>query len=168
MLLYIVRHAEAAQTEGVPKGSDSLHLTAEGRRAAARVASFAEKELGFRPDVIVSSPMSRAKETAEIVRSKLGVESEVAIEDALVWDRPVKGVYPALRQWKRAHSIAIVSHIPLIPRLLADLLAAESRIDLARGGIACVQFERGIRPGEGTLVWMLPPRQWFDGHAWES
>ncbi len=167
MLLYIVRHAEAEPAVGVPKTSDSLRLTPDGKRAMAHVAFLAARELGFHPDVVVSSPMARAVETARIVRTRLHMKSGDVVDEALAWDRPPRGVYSLVRGRKDAESVAIVTHVPLIPRLLADALGGPARVNLLRGGIACVQFEKGVGPDRGTLLWVLPPQQWFDGLVWE-
>ena len=166
MLLYIVRHAEAEKAKRARKGTDDpWHVTKAGERWAAHVTSLAQREFGFRPEAILSSPVARALETAGIVRSTLGAGSEIVIEEALQGE-DVRAVYRAAKRWNGAGAIAVVTHWPLFPRLLADLLGAESSVDLQRGGIACIQCEEGLGRGRGRLEWLLPPRQWFDGQRW--
>src|SRR2546428_14157759 len=88
MLVYIVRHGESeAPAKGKGHATKERHLTPDGRRWAKRVVSVAEKELGFRPDLILLSPLARAKETAEIARDTLHIKSEILIEECLL--RPV-------------------------------------------------------------------------------
>src|SRR3989442_9417048 len=85
MLVYIVRHGESeAPAKGKGHATKERHLTPDGRRWAKRVVSVAEKELGFRPDLILSSPLARAKETAEIARDTLHIKSEIQTEECLL------------------------------------------------------------------------------------
>src|SRR5207245_9692540 len=140
MLVYIVRHGESeAPAKGKGHATEERHLTPDGRLWAKRVVSVAEKELGFRPDLILSSPLARAKETAEIARETLDLKSEIQIEECLLGERPVQDVYATLRKLKSLQSVALVSHLPLINHLVADLLGAESHIGLQTGGTAGIQ-----------------------------
>ncbi len=167
MLLYIVRHAESAPTEGLPSDSpDSWHVTQEGRRSTARVASVAAREFAFRPDLILTSPCAVAQETVDPLREALGGKASVAIEPAIDADASLGDFYHALATRKQFGSVAIITHVPLISRLLPDLLGAESPIQIPQGGIACIQCRGELRPGQGELIWLLPPQRWFDGKEW--
>ncbi len=167
MLVYIVRHGEAeAPTKGKTHASEERHLTPDGRLWAKRVVSVAQKELGFRPAVILSSPLARARETAEIARQTLDLKSEIQIEECLLGEPPVKAVYATLRKWKSGESVALVSHLPLINHLVADLLGADSNIGLHPGAIAGIQCKGNPGHAKGSLRWLLPPLQWFDGKQW--
>ncbi len=167
MLLYIIRHAESEPARGAPRETpDAWHVTPRGRRSVARVLAVAERDMGFRPEIVLSSPSPRAQETATIVRETLGGDLPVAVEPAADPDAELADFYRAMKARKGLKSIATITHVPLISRLLPDLLGAEARIEIPQGGIACVQFEGGVAPGRGVLVWLLPPRDGFDGTAW--
>lgn len=167
MLLYIARHAEAEVAKGAPRESpDSWHVTEDGRRAAAQAAAAAERELAFHPELILSSPSPRARESAEAIRDALGGVPPVAVETAVGPDATPTEFYRALQARKDSGSVVVVTHIPLISRLVPDLLGAGPAIELLQGGIACVQCKDGVGPGKGTLVWLLPPRRRFDGKEW--
>jgi len=167
MLVYIFRHGESeAPAKGKGHATEERHLTPDGRMWAKRVVSVAEKEIGFRPAVILSSPLARAKETAEIARQTLDLKSEIQIEDCLLGERPFKDVYASLRKLKSPASVALVSHLPLIDHLLADLLGADSNIRLHTGAIAAIQCKGNPGHARGSLRWLLPPLQWFDGKQW--
>ena len=169
MLLYIARHAESAPADKAhPDLPDSWHVTVDGRRAAAHVAAVAERELGFRPDLILASPCAAAQETVAPMREALGDGVDVATEPAVDADAPLPDLYAALRARKGLASVAIITHVPLISRLLPDLLGAESAVEVHQGGIACLQFRGPVRPGGGELVWLLPPRRGFDGQSWSE
>ena len=169
MLVYIVRHGESeAPAKGKGHATEERRLTPDGRRWAKRVVSVAEKELGFRPERILSSPLARAKETAEIARDTLDLKSEIQIEECLLGERPVRDVYATLRKLKSPQSVALVSHLPLINHLVADLLGAESNIGLHTGAIAGIQCKGNPGHAKGSLRWLLPPLQWFDGKQWPT
>jgi phosphohistidine phosphatase len=168
MLVYIVRHGESESPQkGTKRGGEERHLTPDGRKWAGKVVALAEKELGFRPARILSSPLARARETADIARTTLRLASEVEIEECLEGDGQVKDVYAVLRK-RDLGSVALVSHLPLIDHLLADLLGGESNVRLHTGAIAAIQCQSKPRHGKGSLRWLLPPLQWFDGTQWPS
>ena len=167
MLLYLMRHAE---TEHDPPKStmrtiEELHLTPNGRLWTGKLVSLVEKELGFRPDRILSSPLARAKETAAIARDTLNLKAEVEYEESLRADGNIKDVYAAVRK-QGVESIALVSHIPIINQMFANLLRADSNIGLYSGAIACIRVKGSPGKGKGMLLWMVPPRLWFDGKQW--
>src|SRR2546425_11860106 len=111
MLVYIVRHGESeAPAKGKGHATEERHLTPDGRLWAKRVVSVAEKELGFRPDLILSSPLARAKETAEIARETLDLKLEVQVEPCLLGETPVTEVCATLIKLRSAESIALISH----------------------------------------------------------
>src|SRR5207245_10633645 len=89
MLVYIFRHGESeAPAKGKGHATEERHLTPDGRMWAKRVVSVAEKEIGFRPAVILSSPLARAKETAAVPRQTLDLKSELQLADCLHAERP--------------------------------------------------------------------------------
>ncbi len=166
MLVYIFRHGEAeAPKKGKAGASEEGHLTPDGKHWVAHVVSLAEKELGFNPELILSSPLARAKETAEIAHRTLGIKSDVAIVDCLLGDAEVKAVYAVLRN-RGPESVALVTHLPLIDHLIADLLGGESNIGLHSGSIAAIQCKANPGHAKGSLRWLLPPRRYFDGKKW--
>lgn len=169
MLLYVIRHAESAPPDGAAgDGAEEWHVTDQGRRSATQVAAVAARELGFRPHLILASPCAAAQETVAPLQEALGGHTDVATEPAVDADAGLGDFYRALGTREPIESVAIVTHVPLISRLLPDLLGADSPIELPQGGIACVQCRDGLRPGAGELIWLLPPKRWFDGKGWAA
>jgi phosphohistidine phosphatase len=166
MLIYIFRHGEADWIgEAKKRKGEERHLTTEGRKWVGRVTALASKELGFRPDLLLTSPLARAKETAEIARDTLGSAQEPEVEECLLGEGQVKDVYAVLR--KRAPgSVALVTHLPLIDHLFGDLLGGESNIGLHSGSVAAIQCKANPGHGKGSLRWLLPPLRYFDGKNW--
>src|SRR2546428_8551714 len=131
MLVYIVRHGESeAPTKGRGLTTEERHLTAAGGLWAKRVVSVAEKELGCRPGLILSSPLARAKETAEIARETLDLKSEIQVEPCLLGETPVTEVYATLRKLRSTESVALVSHLPLIDHLVCRLLLEKKKLSV--------------------------------------
>ena len=165
MITYIMRHAPIEFGKDLPPVKDR-HITTEGRKWAHSVVRLAKNELGLNPDWIVSSPLLRAKETAEIVAEDFDKQSKLVFDDCLLGEREVNETYQRLRKFDKNDSILLVSHQPLLRNLIADLLGAKSHVGLYSGAIACVQCDTFPKQGKGILLWLLPPRSNFDGKKW--
>ncbi len=155
MDVYLVRHAVAE--ERAPRGGDAARaLTAEGRREFTRAAAgFSRLE----PELtrILTSPLLRARQTAEILREQLsGPEPEAwpPLAPGVALERLLADLRGA------GEAVALVGHEPCLGRLLS--LAVSGRAGdgtpLRKGGIARLVFERAPRPGGGRLAWLLTPR----------
>ena len=165
MIVYVMRHARIPFGEGLPK-VEERHITPEGRRWAEAIADTARKELGFNPEAIISSPLLRAMETAEVVAKTLGRGSAVSGDDSLLPEGDPAGVYARLRKLKGRASVLLVSTQPLIDNLISDLIGGRSKVGLYQGSIAGIQCKSLPGPGKGELVWLLPPSELFDGKRW--
>src|SRR5206468_2606171 len=115
--------------------------------------------------LLASSPLVRARETAEIVAPALGVP-RVEIVEAL---RPERA-YDELAAWLRGRAqpnddedrtIAVVGHEPHLGGLVTWLMtgADDSRVELKKGGACLLHFDDEPREGEATLRWLLTPSQ---------
>lgn len=162
MNLYLLRHGLAVEpgTPGCP--SDSARpLTPEGKRKLARVASAMKAmELSF--DLILSSPLVRARQTAEIVARSLRAGQRLAFSNEL---RP-GGNPRALLEAIRRHApepgdVLLVGHEPYLSGLIARLVAGNAglSITLKKGGLCKVSAE-ALRYGRcASLEWLLTPKQ---------
>ncbi len=158
--LYLVRHGIAAEPADFLGPDESRPLTAKGRRRLHR-AGRAFARLGESIDLLVSSPLVRAVQSAEILACALRVDV-VAIADEL---RPAQSPETILRAIAgRVHDgqgVMLVSHDPLISRLLshvADLTPVESaRIVFRKGSIVRVDVGAlpTARPAQARW-WMRP------------
>lgn len=147
MTLYLLRHGEADWPEW-DKPDDERPLTKKGKKEMRRVAEFLRK-LQVAPSLILSSPLPRAWQTAEIVAEYLGVE--LREENAL---RP--GFNPArfqtiLRRNQDAE-LMIVGHEPDFSAVIRALTGGN--VKLAKAGIARVDLDGAT----GRLIWLLPPK----------
>jgi phosphohistidine phosphatase len=156
MRLLIVRHAIA-----VPHGTpgildDERPLTDEGRRRFRRVAKGIERVVP-RPDAILTSPLPRARQTADLLAACWsGVEPQdvpaLAVGDHAALEQ-------ALRAFPDEAFVAVVGHEPWCSALLAHLLDARSpeRFAFRKGGAALVEVRGSLAEG-GTLHWFARPR----------
>ncbi len=110
--LVIVRHAEAASGE-----PDELRsLTPEGREAARALGQRLARD-GFRPDAVLTSPLLRARETAQELARPVGVEPEP--DERLAPGATPEGVRAAIQE--RGETVVVVGHQPDCSRIAAAL-----------------------------------------------
>lgn len=156
MKLLLVRHAAAAPrgTPGVP--DDDRPLTLEGSKKF-RVAARGLARIARTPDVLLTSPLPRARATAEIA-ARAFKRIEPRIEPALA-QGGVDEIVAALKGHPSDATVAIVGHEPSLSALLARLLGASHGEGLAfkKGGAALVDLPDGLS-GPGRLMWFLKPR----------
>jgi phosphohistidine phosphatase len=155
MKLLIVRHA-AAVPRGTPGISDDDRPLTPRGKAKFRAAARGLARIADRPDLLLTSPLPRAKATAEIAALAFK-RVEPRMEPALAGES-VEGIVAALRKLPPAQTVAIVGHEPVLSALLAHFLGARSeRLPFRKGGAALVDLPDG--PGAaGRLVWFLKPR----------
>jgi phosphohistidine phosphatase len=154
--VYVVRHGEAEeQRAGRPDAE--RELTREGRaQFEGVVAGLAA--MGIALDKILTSPLVRARQTAEILARVLPGPKPVEI-DALAPGGSLEAVFRALRD--AAPGVALVGHEPALGALvaLATTGVASGAIPLKKGGVACLKFAGEPRPKGATLGWLLTPKQ---------
>jgi phosphohistidine phosphatase len=115
------------------------------------------KALDVMPERILSSPLPRARETAEIVAKGLGIEDRLELVPQL---RPIASA-ASIRRWLDVlpgDSVMIVGHDPAFSELMSvlPLGAGSPRItDLKKGGLACFQVDP---TGRYAMEWLLTPR----------
>lgn len=154
-MLYLVRHGIALPS-GTPGVADAARpLTPKGERHMKRIAKGLRR-LDVLPDRIVTSPLSRAQRTAEIIAAGLGLESRLEVAEVLSASSPAEAIWGWLRS-REESSLMIVGHNPAFSRLVGLIVTGEDLIpvcELAKGGVAA------FRPGaEGGMVidWIATP-----------
>jgi len=139
---------------------DRRPLSARGRGQAERLGAFLAG-VGFAPGVVLTSPLLRALETAEIVGSALGVGGRVRVEPALSGGLSLDTVEALLAGAGSPACAVLVGHDPDFTELLGELVAGAGVDGLAmrKGAIACLELgaERPLRPGAALLRWLLSP-----------
>lgn len=156
MKLLLIRHAAA-----IPRGTpgvldDERPLTPDGKAQVPRRRARA-RQGHRRPDLLLTSPLPRARATAEIA-ARAFANIAPTVEPALARSS-VDGIVAALKIHPPGARIALVGHEPLLGALLARLLGATQgeRLAFATGGAALVDLPDGPA-ADGRLRWFLKPR----------
>ena len=148
MKLYFLRHGKA-DWPNWKKPDDERPLTWKGQKETRRMAKFL-RDFKVKPTLILSSPLPRAWETAEITARILDVKLKE--ESALGSGFGVSDVAAMLERAKDG-DLMIVGHEPDFSAAIAALTGA--RIDLVKGAVACVELESAK---SGELIWLMPPK----------
>ncbi len=154
--LYLLRHGPAFPPGSPEYTEDERPLTPKGRRKVRRLA-FGLDVLKLNVERIVTSPMARARETAEIVADVLGLSDRLEEDHALRAGQAAE----AVRDWSGGRSesrLMIVGHDPWISDLVG--LLATGQIDpafcqLRKGGVAAFV---GRSDGSWLLDWLARPK----------
>jgi phosphohistidine phosphatase len=152
--IYFLRHGIAAEP-GDWKGQDyDRPLTDDGRKRMAREAKAIRKlELGL--DAIVTSPLARARATAEIVASALKIKT-VKEDERLGGDFDISSLAEILQDHADAKAVMLVGHEPSMSATIGRLVG-EARVDLKKGGLACVELPDASTM-TGELLSLIPPK----------
>ena len=155
MRLIIIRHAIAVE-RGTPDIADEDRpLTRKGERRFQEAARGLAR-IEPRPDVLLTSPLPRARQTAEIAAAAWGKikpkKSDVLAGGSFA---EVAGVVDKL---PRDATSAIVGHEPDVSELLAAILGSKdaAAFTFKKGGVAVVDVPGPLGQG-GSLVWAMPP-----------
>jgi len=151
MELFILRHASTQELVT----SDSLRqLTDEGRQEADRVAHFCE-EHDLRPELILTSPLIRAEQTARPVAQRLGVELVVA--PFLAGGASVAAMLDGLESYRRFGRLMIVGHEPDLSALAGKLIGVEGGLGVRvrKASLLGLRME-APRIGAATLDFLIP------------
>jgi phosphohistidine phosphatase len=152
--IFLIRHARAVELSQGSSDADRA-LVPEGWRET-RAVGAAVKQAGARIDVIVSSPLVRAVQTATLIGVELGVDG-IGIDHALV----PEGRSDAMLAIAAAHAgrtVALVGHEPSMGQLLSDLIGRPG-MSLVKAGVVKLHFPSEPRRGAGQIGWTISPRQ---------
>jgi phosphohistidine phosphatase len=154
MKIYFLRHGIAAEP-GDWKGSDfDRPLTDDGRKRMAREAK-ALRKLDLDLDAIVTSPLARARETAEMVAAALKITT-IKEDERVAGDFDISSLEEILQDHADAKTIMLVGHEPSMSGTVGRLVG-EARIDLKKGGLACVELPDASTM-TGELLALIPPK----------
>ena len=149
MKLCFLRHGEA-DWPNWDKPDDERPLTERGRKEMKRVAKFLER-LKFSADAILTSPLPRASQTAEIMANRLRVELKT--EAALAHGFNVERLRRLLGN-ADADRVMVVGHEPAFSEVIKELTGGE--VKLSKAGVALLEVNRGCTSGK--LLWLFPPK----------
>jgi phosphohistidine phosphatase len=160
MKIYLVRHGIAQDHLGGAVTSDSLRALTDAGRNETRQVAQGLKKLGVDADLIITSPLIRAKQTAEIIADVLGYDQELRVTDALAPGGSASSVFKFAKQFQNADELFFVGHEPDIGKLAAALIWAGPEVDIPfkKAGVCRVDVS-GLPPSfPGTLKWFISPK----------
>ena len=159
MNIHLLRHGVAAALGQENNFRDEQRaLTAEGIEKI-RQAAQGLKRLQVDFDLVASSPLVRARQTAEIVVEVLKFRQPLDEWDELVPEGAVDAVLRRLQDFRECKSVLLVGHQPGIGCIASYLVFGDARVSLPfkKGALFCVQAN-DPPPWAGELLWMLPSR----------
>jgi phosphohistidine phosphatase len=160
MDLYLIRHADALPLgeRGVTE-DEQRPLSEKGDAQTPLVAATLQRQ-GIQLNLVVTSPLVRARQTAEGVVRHLSPPPEIeTCEDLAPGGKPKK-----LARFLRDHSeerIGLVGHQPDLNILAAWLIGSKkAQIEIAKAGVACISCPDRPRKAAGMLIWLVTPN-WY-------
>lgn len=160
MILYFLRHGRAGEQRAVD--DDGRELAADGL-LALRGAVPLWRRLNLRPDLVLSSPLVRARQTAELLCAGLQLAAPVVDETigpGAAWPSFAR----AMARAPDARRVLFVGHEPDLSSTVA-LLSGAASVRLRPGGLACVEFPGVPEPRAGEIAWLLDPDLYVEGDA---
>jgi len=156
VILYFLRHGKAGSPR--PTNDDARELTDRGR-VALRAAAPLWRRLNLRPDVVLSSPLPRALQTAELFCEAVGGKptTDDALRPGASWGQLAR----AMAAHPDARRIMFVGHEPDLSAAIVELTGAAS-VRMRKGGLACIEFYGVPEPGGGEIAWLLDPDLYTD------
>ena len=157
MRIYILRHGIAE--EGSARTPDfKRELTGEGRKKLSGVLRLARRA-GVQPELVISSPLVRAVQTAEMAREVLQVEAAVNETRALVPGGSPRNVWEELRGLRNLEAVLLAGHEPLLSALTAWLLGApELHVHMVKAAMVSIEMDQFGGEPHGILRWMVTPK----------
>jgi phosphohistidine phosphatase len=154
--LYFVRHATAS-AKGTWLEEDGLRpLTRAGRRRFQIAAAALVNARALHPDVIITSPLVRARQTAELLSAALALDVPVIEDPRLGHEFETAALGEILAEHERVRSLAIVGHNPSFVNVLSEVTGATD-LEIRKGAVALVNIPHPPTPA-GTLTWLAPPQ----------
>jgi len=152
MKLHIVRHAEAVdQSSTIP--DDYRYLTCRGRTRFRRVADTLKK-CDIDPDVIVSSPLLRAVQTAEILAETIRFTGELIIWPMLADNLNLPRLYEYLENISPVRELVMVGHEPDLGLVVGELLD-HSPCSIKKGGGVTLKIKLQQPEIAANFLWMV-------------
>ena len=155
--LYFVRHGLAEERGDAWPDDAKRPLTDEGT-SRMRKAAHALAHMGVSVEVFLTSPLVRARQTAELLAAGLETRPSLVNVDSLAPDGSYAAVIADLEKHARKCRIALVGHEPMIGELAARLIGSRHPIEFKKGAVCRIDLEVLPPAGPGDLRWLLTPK----------
>lgn len=158
MVIYFLRHASAGQKQFSNQANDEKRPIDKVGEAQSHDVGRAMAYIGVTANVIISSPLTRAVQTADIVAQEIGYEEKIVRDDALRPEASFEQFKALLNRHKDKLSIMVVGHDPSMTEFVNRVLSSGaplSAVEMKKGGVAKVEKELR-RPA--MLRWLITPK----------
>src|SRR4030081_1623086 len=125
MFIYFLRHASAGQSLTNPKKDEKRGLDKDGIEQCGYIGR-ALAALGVQVEVIISSPLKRATQTASLVGNEMGYEGKLVLENALRPEATFSDFQKMLAKYARQDSILLVGHNPNLGEFLGRVISSKA------------------------------------------
>ncbi len=152
MRIYLLRHGDAVESQFY---HDSQRpLSDRGRRQIETVAGILQR-LRISFDLILSSPLQRARETAEIIQQSLKVPDFMTTE-SLISGNNLRDLIAAIND-NRADTMLLVGHEPQLSSAISLLTAGDEqfRLEMRKASLACLEVKHPVKKGNAVLTWLI-------------
>ncbi len=153
MNIFLLRHGKAARPSQMVPSDYQRSLTISGRRQIEKIGSVIKK-MGIRPDILASSPLVRAMQTASIVSGhvKCDVVTWEELKPEIIPEVTTKSVLAA-----GVDSVMLVGHEPHLSGMVSSMVCDSAvSLSIKKGGLVCVNI---MPSGAGIIRYMLTPKQ---------
>jgi phosphohistidine phosphatase len=155
--VFLVRHAIAAE-RGPEWPDDSQRPLTHRGVARMRQVVGGLRTLGVRPDVVGTSPLVRARQTADLLEAGLRPKPELVVVPAMAPGHTPTELLAALKALSVGRGLALVGHEPGLGELAAWMTGARAPLPFKKGGVCLIELPSLARLRDGALVWMATPK----------
>jgi phosphohistidine phosphatase len=155
--LYLVRHG-LAEDRGDKWPDDTKRPLTEDGIDRMHKAARGLVRLGVAVDVVLTSPLVRARQTADIVAAAIDPRPSLVTIDSLAPSGSYAAVVADLEKHARKTRIALVGHEPNIGELAARLIGSRHAIEFKKGAVCRIDVEALPPSGPGDIRWLLTPK----------
>jgi phosphohistidine phosphatase len=154
--LYLVRHAIAADRGSEWPDDTKRPLTERGvERFKETVKGL--RRLDVRIDEIFTSPLVRARQTAELLAQGVDGKPPIKLLDTLAPGHTSTALMTQLAKVAKRRHVALVGHEPELGELAAHLIGAGRALEFKKGGICRIDVGSLSARRAGSLIWFVPP-----------
>jgi phosphohistidine phosphatase len=155
--IYLIRHGVAAERGDAWPDDTKRPLTADGLSKMEKAArGLARLDVGF--DLILSSPLVRARQTADVLSAELDGHPPVVNTDALAPGSEYADLIATLEKHARKPRIALVGHEPGIGELAARFIGSRHAIEFKKGAVCRIDLDALPPTAPGALRWLVTSR----------
>jgi phosphohistidine phosphatase len=156
MIIYFLRHASASEPLSNPKKDEKRALDRSGIEQCGYVGR-ALSAMDVHVDLILSSPLKRAAQTASLVGNELSYEGKLQFEDALRPTAAFADFRKLLDKYAKYETILVVGHNPSLSEFTGRCISeagCEASVELKKGAVAKVEMGRN----SAVLQWCITPK----------